>query len=101
MACARLEGSDFLSVIDTNVGFNKANLLVREALDYQVRGGCWPAGSHTHHHLHAHGRAWCRSASATATRATAQPTRPLLPAATGITCASMRRAAANCSHQTA
>jgi hypothetical protein len=30
------DGSDFLGVIDTNVGFNKANLLVREALDYRV-----------------------------------------------------------------
>ena len=31
-----LKDGDFLSVIDSNVGFNKANLFVRQALDYQV-----------------------------------------------------------------
>lgn len=31
------EGSDFLSVIDSNVGFNKANMYVRQAFDYTVR----------------------------------------------------------------
>lgn len=32
-------GSDFLLVVDSNLGFNKANLLIREALDYQVAAG--------------------------------------------------------------
>jgi hypothetical protein len=29
-------GEDFLAVIDTNVGFNKANLFVRQRIDYRV-----------------------------------------------------------------
>lgn len=31
------DGSDFLFVVDSNVGFNKANLYVHQALDYMVR----------------------------------------------------------------
>ncbi len=30
------ENADFLAVIDSNVGFNKANLLVRQRIDYRV-----------------------------------------------------------------
>jgi hypothetical protein len=32
-------GSDFLLVVDSNVGFNKANLLVKEAFGYEVEPG--------------------------------------------------------------
>jgi hypothetical protein len=30
------DGEDFLAVVDSNVGFNKANLLVRQRIDYRV-----------------------------------------------------------------
>jgi hypothetical protein len=31
-----VDGEDFLAVVDSNVGFNKANLLVRQRIDYRV-----------------------------------------------------------------
>ena len=48
------DASDFLLVVDSNVGFNKANMFVQQALDYRVAESADGAGSHAHDHVHAH-----------------------------------------------
>ena len=46
--------SDFLAVVDTNVGFNKANAAVTEAIAYRVEPANERPGGHPDADLHAH-----------------------------------------------
>ena len=88
--------SDFLAVVDSNVGFNKANAAVTQAIAYPVEpanGGLEATLTLTYTHT---ARRPAPSRSATAPRATATRTTLLSAAATGTSFASTRPAAANC-----
>ncbi len=69
-------GSDFLAVVDSNVGFNKANAAVEQQIAVSRRAGGGRAGGDPDADLHAHRAGGTRNRSATARRATAIPTMP-------------------------
>ncbi len=88
------DDSDFLLVVDSNVGFNKANLLVQQRIDYTVEeqdGRLVASLKLTYTHTAPIGsEPICDRA-----RATVRRMMTWRGAATGVTCASTRRAAAS------